>query len=249
MNADRIIVRLGELNLKGRNRHRFEQRVREQLQRLLKPYAAIRMSSEFGRIYLELNGEPYAPVAECLDKIFGLNSYSPAYILPLDAEQIRDQALALMKRIEPQPKTFKVRVHRANKQFPYDSIEMARYTGGYILENMEGLSVDVHNPEVEMRIDIRSNFAYVFHVVVPGTGGFPYGTNGKAMLMISGGIDSPVAGWLAMRRGLEIEAIHFHSYPYTSEKAKDKVIELTRVLSQFAPSVKLSYGAVCRHSD
>jgi thiamine biosynthesis protein ThiI len=130
-------------------------------------------------------------------------------------------------------------VRRANRQFPYDTPQMNRLVGGYVLEQVPGLTVDVHRPDIELHIELRETRALLYTEIVEGTGGYPYGSNGKAVLMLSGGIDSPVAGWQAMRRGLEIEAVHFHSFPFTSERAQQKVVELTRVLAQYAGEVKL----------
>jgi thiamine biosynthesis protein ThiI len=140
-----------------------------------------------------------------------------------------------------------VSVKRANKDFPYDSLQVGYWVGGYILQAMEGLTVDVKQPDLVLRVDIRPNAAYIFTEVIEGAGGYPIGSNGKAILMLSGGIDSPVAGWMAMRQGLEIEAVHFHSIPYTSERAKQKVIELAERLALYSGKLKLhlvSFAAI-----
>ncbi|MCL6459114.1 MAG: tRNA 4-thiouridine(8) synthase ThiI [Gorillibacterium sp.] len=230
-----IIVRLGELTLKGRNRRRFEKKILQQITMLMKPYARASKHEEFGRVYIILNGEPYQEIAAGLDRIFGLFSYSPAWIAKQDLADIRNKALECIRSCEPFPKTFKVSAKRANKSFPHTALELGHLIGGYILHNEDGrLSVDVHHPDVELKIDIRMEDVYVFSASVAGTGGYPLGTNGKAMLLLSGGIDSPVAGWLSMRRGLEIEGVHFHSFPFTSEKAQQKVIDLTRKLALYS---------------
>ncbi len=188
-----------------------------------------------------MSGEPYEEVAAVLKRIFGLESFSPVFTAPLDLQLIRETALRVMKSVSPAPKTFKVAVKRVNKRFPYDTPEMNDLVGGYILHAMEELQVDVRRPDSELRIELREEQALIFSEVVEGAGGFPYGSNGKAMLMLSGGIDSPVAGWLAMRKGLEIEAVHFHSYPYTSERAKQKVADLTEKLSLYGGELKLHF--------
>lgn len=239
MKPDVVIVRLGELTLKGKNRHRFERTVVDQLKALFSPYPSIGMTQEFGRIHIELNGAPYEAVAEILNKIFGLASYSPAVQVPLDLEVIRQTALLLAKERPESSKTFKIVVKRANKAFEYDSQQVARLVGGFVLEHTEGLQVDVHHPDLELYVDIRNHSVYLFTSIIRGTGGYPVGSNGRAMLMLSGGIDSPVAGWLSMRRGLTVEAVHFHSYPYTSERAQQKVKDLAKLLSQYTNRIVL----------
>jgi thiamine biosynthesis protein ThiI len=239
MKPDIVIARFGELTLKGRNRARFEQRVFSQLSSLLADLPQIELVQEFGRIYVELNGAPVEPVAAALDKVFGLYSYSPAYVAELELEAIRAKAAAVVAALAHKPRTFKVSVRRANRSFPIESQRMNGLVGGYVLERVPGLEVDVHAPEVELHIELRHTRALLYTEKTEGAGGYPYGTSGKAMLMLSGGIDSPVAGWLAMRRGLEVEAVHFHSFPFTSERAKEKVVDLTRVLAQYAGEVKL----------
>jgi thiamine biosynthesis protein ThiI len=243
MNPDFVMLRLGELTLKGRNRYRFEQTVLQQVRERLQPYSNIRFTREFGRIYLQLNGEPYSEIAARLGQVFGLYSFSPVMQAPLDLPSIRETALQLMKSLPSPPATFKVSTRRSNKSFPYDSIEMNHMVGGYILAALPQLKVDVHRPEVELKVEIRGDTAYIYSSVEKGLGGFPAGSNGKAMLMLSGGIDSPVAGWLSMKRGLAVEAVHFHSYPYTSERAKDKVVQLAKKLAEYTDSIRLHFVA------
>ncbi|RAU99217.1 tRNA uracil 4-sulfurtransferase ThiI [Paenibacillus sp. YN15] len=241
MNPNTVIVRLGELTLKGRNRHRFEKRVLGQLQPLQQQYPQVGISLEFGRIHIDLQDAPYEAAAEALDKIFGLASYSPAHKTGLELDQIRGKALELMRELEPSEgkRTFKVAAKRSNKKYPYDSMELMQLVGGHILRHTQGWAVDVHQPEVTLWVDVRDKEAFVFTDIVRGSGGYPLGTNGKALLLLSGGIDSPVAGWLSMRMGLELEAVHFHSYPYTSERAKRKVEELARELARYSGTLKL----------
>lgn len=240
MKTDTIIVRLGELTLKGRNRRRFEMQMMHQLKMLVfKAYPRLTSTSEFGRIYLQLNGEPYDGVAEAVAKVFGLTSYSPAASTELTLEAVRAAALEAILAIPVLPKTFRVTVRRANKSFPHATPELLGLIGGHILRAIPEIKVDVHQPEAEVTVDIRSDSAYVFTESHPGSGGYPLGSNGKAVLMLSGGIDSPVAGWLAMRKGLKLEAVHFHSYPFTSERARQKVIDLAQTLSVYSGSLKL----------
>jgi thiamine biosynthesis protein ThiI len=247
MLPDVIIVRLGELALKGRNRYRFEQNVHSQIRTLLANFERITIKTEFARIYIALHGEPHETVIDALKPIFGIHSLSPAIHAEMDLASIQTQALAWMQSLVNVPRSFKVSVKRANKDFPFDSLQTSYWVGGYILQAMEGLTVDVRNPQVELRVDIRQHGVYLFTEVLEGAGGFPIGSNGKAMLMLSGGIDSPVAGWMAMRQGLEIEAIHFHSFPYTSERAKQKVVDLAGQLAFYGGNLKLhliSFAAI-----
>lgn len=241
MQPEVIIVRLGELTLKGKNRYRFEQNIVKQIQVLLTPYRRITIKSEFARLYIELNGEPYEAVLKALKPIFGIGSFSPSVRADIELSAMQTQALAWMQSLNLAAQTFKVSVKRANKDFPYDSLQVSYWVGGYILQAMEGLTVDVKQPDLELRVDIRQNTAYIFTEVIAGAGGYPLGSNGKAILMLSGGIDSPVAGWMAMRQGLEIEAVHFHSIPYTSERAKLKVAELAERLALFGGKLKLHF--------
>ncbi len=237
--AEWILLRFGELTLKGRNRHVFENRVINHLRAALKSYSRVKLTRTYGRLYLELNGEPYEEVAQRLEKIFGLNSFSPVRKCGKDLAEIRNVALQVIRDQKRMPQTFKVSVRRTDKQFPHTSAEMNHLIGGFVLHNTPGLKVDVHQPGVELRVEIRSEGVFIYSDHVPGLGGYPLGSSGKAMLMLSGGIDSPVAGWLAMRKGLKIEAVHFHSYPYTSERAQQKVIDLTKKLTVYGGRLHL----------
>ncbi|PUA38923.1 tRNA 4-thiouridine(8) synthase ThiI [Paenibacillus elgii] len=239
MTPQQVVLRLGELTLKGRNRHRFEQAVLQQLKRVLRPWGAIKYEKEFGRITLHLNGTPYEAVREPLKTVFGIVSFSPVLTTELELERVQETALLAMRAMDTEPRTFKVSVRRVNKSFPHDSQEMNRLVGGYVLRAMPDLKVDVHRPEAELKVELRERQALVYSQVDRGAGGFPLGTNGKAVLMLSGGIDSPVAGYLAMRQGLAVEAVHFHSYPYTSERSQEKVKELVRKLAVYAGPIKL----------
>ncbi|KRE75105.1 thiamine biosynthesis protein ThiI [Paenibacillus sp. Soil750] len=225
--------------LKGKNRRRFEQSVMIQIRKVLSSFPDVRYIPEFGRVYVELGGAAYEQASASLQRVFGLASFSPAYHAPLELASIQETALRLMQALPKQPATFKVTVRRVNKSFPHDSQQMNYLVGGYVLQAIPGLQVDVRKPEVELRVEIREDKVLLYVEVIEGAGGFPSGTSGKALLMLSGGIDSPVAGWLAMRKGLTMEAIHFHSYPYTSERAKDKVIQLANQLAGYTDSLKL----------
>ncbi|MBE1443254.1 tRNA uracil 4-sulfurtransferase ThiI [Paenibacillus sp. OAS669] len=239
MAPDLIVLRLGELVLKGKNRHRFEKTVYEQIRKKLQLYDRLTFQRDFGRVYITLNGEPYEEIALRLKTILGLTSFSPVFTAPLELEAVQSAALEAMLKIGRVPDSFKVSVRRVNKSFPYDSQEMNQRVSAAVLRAIPGLKVDVHRPEVELKVELREERALIYSQVEAGAGGFPVGTNGKAMLMLSGGIDSPVAGFLAMRQGLRIEAVHFHSYPYTSERSQQKVKDLVGKLSEYGGDIKL----------
>lgn len=231
---DQIVLRYGDLTMKGRNRNTFERKMLIQVKHNLRSYEKLTYWHTFGRLYVILNGTEHEPVIARLKDIFGLVSLSPVISCKPELAEIEAAALQLMHTLPNPPRTFKVSVKRAWKKFPHDSQEMCHLIGGPVLRQFPELSVDVKKPELELRIDIQQEAAYIFCEVIPTAGGFPFGSNGKAMLLLSGGIDSPVAGYMALRKGLEIEAVHFHSYPYTSQQAKDKVIELAKRLSYYS---------------
>jgi len=232
--VDIILVRFGEYIIKGRNRGFFERKMIAQVRKSLEAFPEATIRHVYGRIYIALNGESYEAIAQKLQNISGILSISPVRSVVSELEEIRATALDLMLSLPKEPATFKVTVRRVDKSFPHDTRELNHLVGSHVLRAMPNIKVDVKNPDVVLRIEIQPEGTYVFSDIVKTTGGFPYGTNGKAVLLLSGGIDSPVAGYLAMRRGLELEAVHFHSYPFTSEKAQEKVIALGRKLVELS---------------
>lgn len=239
MNYDLLLVRFGEITIKGRNRGRFENMLFQQIKSALKAFPSLKYEKGYGRLFIHLNNERYEQVAERLKDVFGVLSFSPVIRVEHDLQAIRESALQVIRTVNPAPKTFKVSVKRAWKGFPHDTPEMNHLVGAHVLRNSPDLRVDVRTPEAELKIDIQHEATYIYCVVEHGAGGFPLGMNGKAMLLLSGGIDSPVAGWMAMRKGLEVEAVHFHSYPFTSEQAKEKVVTLAQRLAHYAGTIKL----------
>ncbi|QSF47910.1 tRNA 4-thiouridine(8) synthase ThiI [Paenibacillus tianjinensis] len=238
--ADMLLLRFGEFTLKGKNRTRFEKTVLRHVKEMVKPYPKAVLSKEFGRIYVTLNGEPARELAEALKNVFGIASISPVKVSRSEFEDILAVSRTFLEIIAPaQGTTFKVSARRVWKDFPYGSIEMNKLIATPLLQGYPGLLVDVKSPELELKLEIREGHTFIFCEQIAGVGGFPLGTNGKAMLLLSGGIDSPVAGWSSMRRGLEVECVHFYSYPYTSELARQKVVDLARVLSRYAGVIKL----------
>ncbi|RXI98559.1 tRNA 4-thiouridine(8) synthase ThiI [Anaerobacillus alkaliphilus] len=239
MNYNHIVIRYAELALKGKNRSQFERRLQENIKMALKSFPNAKIERTFGRMFIQLNGEDHEQIAEKLSKIFGIHSFSLAVKVENELTKIQDGALRALSEILDGKKTFKVSAKRANKGFPIGSQQLNYEVGSYILQNIEGLTVDVHHPDVEVKVEVREVATYITCAVYQGSGGLPVGTGGKVVLMLSGGIDSPVAGYLAMKRGVKIEAIHFHSPPYTNERAKQKVIDLTKVLTEYGGKIKL----------
>lgn len=236
MTFDHILIRFGEITVKGRNRSRFEAEMLKQVKHALRSFPGLTYFRTFGRLYIALGNEPYEPVAERLKDVFGISSFSPVKRVEPELGAIREGALAVMRSFPQREATFKVKASRRWKGFPHDTMSLNHLVAAHVLRNMPHIKVDVHNPDIELNVEVQEHHAYVYCEVIPGAGGFPYGSNGKAVALLSGGIDSPVAVWYAMRKGLEVEAIHFHSYPFTSKEAQDKVVTLAKRLSHYAGS-------------
>ncbi|MFD2639841.1 tRNA uracil 4-sulfurtransferase ThiI [Piscibacillus salipiscarius] len=232
-----ILVRYGELALKGKNRKSFIQILKNNVEKKLNDYPNIKVKARRDHMYILLNGEDYEAILEKCKDIFGIQSFSLAMKIENDQEKIKEAALEAL-RLES-GETFKVTCKRPNKDFPIGSQDMNQILGGHLLSHTDGWTVDVHQPDVELRVEIRHDATYITSKKIQGKGGLPVGTTGKTLLLLSGGIDSPVAGYLTMNRGVEIEAIHFHSPPFTSERAKQKVEDLARVLTKYGGDVKL----------
>lgn len=233
-----ILVRYGEISLKGMNRSYFMNKLYRNMKAALKIYSGIAIEQIQGRYLLTCSEKDFDHVINSLTKVFGIVSISPAYRVENDLNIIKDKALELLNSDKKNIKTFKVETKRGNKDFPMKSPEISREVGAHILINTENIKVDVHRPETIVHIEIREN-SYIYNQIIPGLGGLPVGSNGKAALLISGGIDSPVAGYMIAKRGVELIAVHFHSFPFTSDRAKDKVIELTRIISQYTGPIRL----------
>ncbi|MFC2948662.1 tRNA uracil 4-sulfurtransferase ThiI [Virgibacillus sediminis] len=238
MQYDHILIRYGEMALKGKNRKQFILKLQENIQHKLKEFPDAKVKRTQGRMFVLLNGHEAEPIIDKCRKIFGIQSLSPAIKVENEVEAVKAAALYALESGE-NINTFKVSVKRIDKEFPIASQEMNQVLGGHLLANTEGYSVDVHQPDMEIKVEIRMEATYITSRVIPGLGGLPVGTAGKSLLLLSGGIDSPVAGYLAMKRGVQIEAIHFHSPPFTSERAKQKVLDLAEQLTDFGRTVKV----------
>ncbi|MDF2945439.1 MAG: thiamine biosynthesis/tRNA modification protein ThiI [Bacillales bacterium] len=239
MEFNHILVRYGELSTKGRNRSKFVSALRENVQFRLKQFEKVKVKAERDRLYVELNGEPFELVMDELEKVFGIHTFNLALKTETDLEKIKE-AVLYAADISNSAKTFKITVHRAFKRFPMDTYELQSELGAHVLINLQGkYTVDVRNPELNIRVEIREDASYVMLNERKGAGGYPVGVGGKAMLLLSGGIDSPVAAYLTMKRGVNVEFIHFHSPPFTSERSKQKVEDLAKVLSNYCRKVQL----------
>ncbi|HLT56244.1 MAG TPA: tRNA uracil 4-sulfurtransferase ThiI [Bacillota bacterium] len=238
MQFDHILIRYGEMALKGKNIKQFITQLQQNIQQKLQDFPGVKVKRTQGRMFILLNGHDPVPVMEKCKKIFGIQSLSLAIKVDNDVEKIKEAALYALKE-NTNCNTFKVTVKRINKDFPVPSQEMNQVLGRHLLIHTDGFTVDVHHPDVEVKVEIRNEATYITSSVERGLGGLPVGSSGKTLLLLSGGIDSPVAGFLAMKRGVELEAIHFHSPPYTSERAKQKVIDLTKQLTKYGKSIRV----------
>jgi thiamine biosynthesis protein ThiI len=235
-----LLVRYAEIHLKGLNRPFFERLLVERIKKALDPFEA-NVEREQGRVFVY--DVPEESIPDCVDRlcrVFGIHSVSVARCVEKDWDAIKTAALEEMKpHTDGADVTFKCFARRADKRFPMTSEQLCRELGHEILEAYPNLSVDVHHPARSLTVEIRQTHAFVYSGEVLGAGGMPVGSNGKAMLLISGGIDSPVAGYMIAKRGVMLDAVHFYSYPYTSERARDKVIELAKLVSRYAGTIHL----------
>lgn len=232
MNYDRILIRYGEISTKGRNRSKFVDKLRKSVRIALIPFPKIKIEASRDRMYVLLNGENGIEIIKKLKNIFGIQSFSPAIKVERDVDALKQASLEMIQSLYREGLTFKVTAKRSDKAFELDTNQINDTVGGYLLSRISGLTVNVKNPDINLRVEVRKEAIYLSCETIKGAGGLPLGSSGKAMLMLSGGIDSPVAGYMAMKRGLEIEGVHFFSPPFTSERAKEKVIDLTRRLAE-----------------
>ncbi|MCA1032357.1 tRNA 4-thiouridine(8) synthase ThiI [Bacillus timonensis] len=239
MQYDHILIRFGEISTKGKNRKRFIDQLKKNIELKIKDFPKSIVEKTRDRIYIKLNGEPTDVMIERLKSIFGIHSFSLALKTSSEIEEIKKGALAAFQELDYKGKTFKVTARRVDKSFPLDTNELNYAVGSHILIHSEDLKVNVHQPDINIRVEVREEATYITCKDIFGVGGLPAGTSGKVMLMLSGGIDSPVAGYLSMKRGLDIEAVHFYSPPFTNERSKQKVIDLAQVLTKFGGLKKL----------
>ena len=234
-----ILVKYGEIILKGLNRHAFEDLLIKNIKGALRPNKAEVWRAQ-ATIYVDMvNPDVIDEAVESLKKVFGIVAIIKAYVLSKDFEELKVQAVECLRDELEGAKTFKVEAKRADKKYPMTSPEICMELGGHLYESFLGIEVDVKNPEKVVSAEVRETNIYVYCKREKGLGGMPVGSNSKGMLLLSGGIDSPVAGYMCAKRGLGLESVHFFSHPYTSERAKDKVLTLARLLGKYTGGMKV----------
>lgn len=243
MNEQNIfIVRCGEVALKGMNKPYFERMLVDRIKKNVKDFDGVDVRRHEGLIYVRADKKhDKEQLIRQISKVFGVASISPAVEAESHLDAIGEEAVKyMMELIETKGvKTFKVEAKRADKNFPVKSPDIARIIGAKVLIGCKVLKVDVHNPDVYLFVDVRHDKSYIYQQKIAGFGGLPLGTNGKGMVLLSGGIDSPVAAWMMAKRGMVIEAVHFHSYPYTSQRAQEKVEDLAKIVASYCGSFKM----------
>ena len=232
-----LLIKYGELSTKKDNINYFIRTLKENIEASIKGID-VELIYDKGRMFIKTNEDNFDEIIDKLRHIFGIHEIVIAYELPNnDIEELKSSLVEIIK--DKEIDTFKVETKRSNKNYPLTSMEISRILGGVVLKNKENVIVDVHNPNTYINIEIRLNNAYIYFDRIKGIGGYPVGSLGKGLLMLSGGIDSPVAGYLALKRGVRIEGLYFESPPHTSEAAKNKVIKLAQELSKYSGYVKL----------
>ncbi|TAH68023.1 MAG: tRNA 4-thiouridine(8) synthase ThiI [Anaerolineaceae bacterium] len=236
-----FLIKYAEIGLKGNNRYLFENALRDRIAGVLKPLGKYSVSKEQGRVFIECPKDyDYEETVEALQRVFGVSSICPVAVIDdSDWDTLTKGVGDYVDAMYPDKNiTFKVMAKRADKNYHLTSPEICKEMGAYLLRRFSELKVDVHEPEVRITVEVRSK-SYVYSIVIPGPGGMPVGTNGKAMLLLSGGIDSPVAGYMISKRGVSMAAVYFHAPPYTSERAKQKVVDLAKRISRYTGKMKL----------
>nr|WP_153710264.1 tRNA uracil 4-sulfurtransferase ThiI [Limosilactobacillus caviae] len=233
------MVRYGELSTKGHNKKSFIDRLGVNVRKALHSFDQVKVHAQRDRLHVELNGADYDSVMKRLKLVFGIQNFSPSIKVEKTFEATAKAAAQMIEEQVDKPITFKVETRRSDHQFAMDTFEMNNKLGGYLLEKFpEKLKVDVHNPDLTLRVEIRLNGIFLSSETIKGAGGLPVGTAGKGMMMMSGGIDSPVAAYLGMKRGVSMEMVHFFSPPYTSPQALAKAKQLTEKLAKYSGSIK-----------
>ncbi len=237
-----FLIKYSEIGIKGKNRYVFEDAlVREMNRALDKVDGSFKVTKEMGRIYVNMDKEyDFDGAVSALQHVFGITGICPVVIVEdTSLENLSNEVVKYIGEVYPEANyTFKMCSRRAKKSYPYDSMELNALLGGKVLEAYPNMKVDVHNPQINITVEVRSNI-YIYSKIIPGPGGMPTGTAGRSMLLLSGGIDSPVAGYMISKRGVVIDAVYFHAPPYTSERAKDKVVDLAKKVSEYCGKINL----------
>lgn len=238
MKYSEIMVRYGELSTKGKNRKTFIMQLAQNVRQALKEFPEIKIHADRDRMHLLLNGADGHLVIPKLAKIFGIQNFSPSIRVEKDVQVLKDSVQAIMKEVYTGEQTFKIIAKRSDHDFELTSNELNQTLGNAVFDIFPEINVQMKKPDIPLRVEIRRDGAYLSYETIKGAGGLPVGTSGKGMLMLSGGIDSPVAGYYAMKRGVEIEAVHFASPPYTSEQALQKAKDLTAKLAPYVGTIQ-----------
>ena len=231
-----ILIKYGELSTKKANRNFFIKTLSKNIENKLAGYE-VKITKDLGRMYIYFNESDLDIIINIMSNIFGIHTYHIAYITNTNTDDIENNIIKLLKK--EVFKTFKVIVKRSDKTFQYDSPTYSKKLGGVILKNINNISVDVHNPELTVNVEIRENSSYIYFNTYKGLGGYPVGTQPKGLLMLSGGIDSPVAGYLALKRGIKLNCVYFEAIPHTSIQAREKVISLVKKLCKYTDDINL----------
>ena len=234
----RILIRYGELSTKGRNKKMFTQKLASNIKKALVDFSQVKVIPDYDFMYLDLHEAPEEEVIEKVKPIFGIQSISPVYIVEKDMELAKKVVLDLLSQEDLEGKTFKIMTRRSDHTFEMDTNQINLFLGDAVLEAFPEIKVQLKQPDITVRIDVRREHLMVSLKTIQGAGGLPVGTSGRAMLMLSGGIDSPVAGYLAMKRGMEIQCVHFASPPYTSPQALEKTKLLAAKIARFGGSIQ-----------
>lgn len=233
-----IMVRYGELSTKGKNRKTFIMQLAQNVKRALADFPALKIHADRDRMHILLNGEDSEEVIPKLSKVFGIQNFSPSIRIEKEMPAIRAMVQEVVREVYTPGKTFKITAKRSDHSFELDSNGLNQELGGAVIEAIPEIQVQMKKPDINLRIEIRKDAAYLSYETIRGAGGLPVGTSGRGMLMLSGGIDSPVAGYLAMKRGVEVEAVHFASPPYTSEQALQKAKDLAEKLVPYVGTIQ-----------
>ena len=234
----RILIRYGELSTKGRNKKMFTQKLASNIKKALVDFPQVKVIPDYDFMYLDLHEAPEEAVIEKVKPIFGIQSISPVYIVEKDMEVAKKVVLDLLSQEDLEGKTFKIMTRRSDHTFEMDTNQINLFLGDAVLEAFPDMKVQLKQPDITVRIDVRREHLMVSLKTIQGAGGLPVGTSGRVMLMLSGGIDSPVAGYLAMKRGMEIQCVHFASPPYTSPQALEKTKLLAAKIARFGGSIQ-----------
>ena len=237
MNYSEIMIRYGELSIKGKNKMRFVNKLRNHIKHVVSVYPEVTVYFDRDRGHVYLNGADYQEVSASLKKIFGIQNFAPSYKIEKSVPALKEAVQDIMKNIYKDGMTFKIAARRSDHNFELDSRDLNQVLGDAVFTAIPNVQVQMKSPDITLRVEIRHDAAYISHEEIKGAGGLPVGTSGKGTLMLSGGIDSPVAGYLALKRGVEIEALHFASPPYTSPGALKKAHYLTRKLTAFGGNI------------